>query len=247
MRLFSRWYPAQRSSAPELMDDPGSDRLQLEQTLGQFRLVNLLLSRIRSLLRRYVLRDMLARGVTHATVLDVGAGGCDVALWLLRAAERRGLSLSISCLDHDRRVLAYARRQVAEEPAIEVLDSSVFDIRGQWDYVICNHFLHHLNDQQVGRFLDLSYQICGRRLLANDLLRSHWSLFGFRVFAALLLHNSFARSDGVLSIKRGFRPHELQRMVERSAWTNSPQSHTDTTARVLRLAPGRVVIVASRG
>ncbi len=247
MKLFSRWYPAQRSSAPELMDDPESDRLQLEQTLRQFWLVNLLLSRMRSLLRRYVLRDMLARGVTHATVLDVGAGGCDVALWLRRKAERCGLSLSISCLDHDQRVLAFARRQVAEEPAIEVLEGSVFEIRGQWDYVICNHFLHHLNDQQIGRFLDLSYQICGRRLLANDLLRSHWSLFGYRVFAALLLHNSFASYDGALSIKRGFRPHELRRMVERSSWTRNPESHRDTTTRVLRIAPGRVVIVASRG
>ena len=247
MKLFNRWYPPQRSSTLELMDDPASDSLQLEQTLRHFKLINLLLSRMRCLLRRYVLRDMLSRGVTHATVLDVGAGGCDIALWLRRQAERRGLSLSISCLDHDHRVLAFARRQVAGEPAIEVVGGSVFEIRGQWDYVVCNHFLHHLNDQQIVRFLDLSYQICGRRLLANDLLRSHWSLFGFRVFEALLLRNSFARVDGVLSIKRGFRPHELRGMVERSAWRSGSRSHSDSAASVLRLAPGRVVIVASRG
>lgn len=232
------WYPRQRATTAELMDDPESDRRALERTLTQFALVNRILSRMRGLLRLHVIDDIRRRGVSSATVLDVGAGACDIPLWLVNEAARSGVELRITCLDHDPRVVEFARRRTARTPAVAVVHGSVFESQTPYDYVICNHFLHHLEDGDILRFLDLSFSCCRRRLLINDLLRSYWSLIGFEVLSGVLLRNSFARFDGSLSIRRGFRPCELEQLVAASRWRGR--------AHVRRTVPGRVYIVGSR-
>lgn len=243
MGIQALFYPQERSTAPEIMDDPGSDPELLERTLGQLVLVNRLLSRMRGLLRRHLLRDMAERGEPGRTwsVLDVGAGGCDIPIWLVRVAHRRGIALNITCLDHDPRVLQYARSRVAEYPEITLLEGSAFAIPGSYDYIICNHFLHHLTDDEIGRFLAAAHRACRRRLLVNDLLRSYWSLAGFQLFATLFLRGSFARSDGLLSIRKGFRRRELSRIIAGSPW-GAPE-----TERIIGHAlPGRLYCVATQ-
>lgn len=235
-------YPVSRCEQPELMDDPSSDRRQLERTLQQFGLINRLFSRSTGLLRRHLLDDMVQQGRSSATVLDVGAGAGDIARRLLQSARRRGLELSITCLDSDRRVVEYARRSLLSEHSITVRLGSIFEQvhhdGHEYDYVICNHFLHHLRDDEIARFLDIAHRITRRRLLANDLLRANWAVLGFRLFAALFLRGSFARHDGVLSIRRGFRPSELRRLVNGSAWADEATVHT--------AVPGRVYLLGSR-
>jgi 2-polyprenyl-3-methyl-5-hydroxy-6-metoxy-1,4-benzoquinol methylase len=237
--MMCRWYPSFRDTRAELMDDPASDPEKLEATLKQFGFINRVLSRTMTVLDLFVLRDMRKRGLSEYSVLDIGAGACDVPMALVAAARRRGLRLTVTCLDHDPRVVRYARTRTAGLPEITVQEGSAFGVREKYQYVICNHFLHHLTDQDLSRFLTGIYPVCEFRFVANDLLRSCWSVLGFRVFAALFLGNqSFARYDGELSIRKGFRPEELERLVQRSSWGDQ--------ARVYRLMPGRVCIVGTR-
>lgn len=225
------------------MDDPGSDRELLERTLDQLVLVNHLLSRMRGLLRRYVLGDMADQNDPGRPwrVLDVGAGGCDIPIWLARASRRRGVPVHITCLDQDPRIIDYARSRVAAYREISLREGSAFEIAGSYDYVICNHFLHHLTEEEIGRFLAAAHGVCRRRLLVNDLLRSYWSLAGFGLVSSLLFPRSFARSDGLLSIRKGFRRQELSRLLEASPWGGADSSWT-----VRHALPGRVYCVATR-
>lgn len=236
-----QWYPARRSQARELMDDTLSDPVLLQRTLDQFSLINRLFSRMRGLVRRCILEDIVARGTGPTgetiSVLDVGAGACDIPLWLLAEARTRGIALEITCLDHDPRVVDYARRRTSREPAITVREGSALEIEGPFDYIMANHLLHHLTEPEIDRFLERSFRACRRRLLLNDLLRSYWSLAGFSLFATLFLHRSFARTDGALSIRRGFRPLELQRLIDRSPWAG---------ARLGTMLPGRICLAADK-
>ena len=83
---------AVRSGEKELMDDPGADENRLLATVEQFGAINRLVSRSRTLISRYILDDAARRGLVEYTVLDLGAGGCDIAEWLVDAAKRRGLA-----------------------------------------------------------------------------------------------------------------------------------------------------------
>lgn len=199
------------------------------------------------------------------TILDVGAGACDVPLRVARRAQLAGIDLRIICLDQDSRVVRYARRVVADHPAgamVDVVEGSALELTERYDYIVNNHFLHHLSQSDIRRFLDTAWHATRRRLLVNDLLRSYWSLVGFRVFAGLFLHRSFARTDGEISIRKGFRPEELQSLARTSLWCANDAHAEDNTAQkeagretreavngdvaVATMFPGRVVLIASK-
>jgi SAM-dependent methyltransferase len=254
--------PLERATATELMDDPAGDPIMLERTLAQFPLVNRILTRMRALIDTFILRDMEQTAESHGEttgaptakqpgsrenpfrVLDVGAGACDIPLWMAGEAKRRGISLHITCLDHDPRVVDYARRIVGDHPALSVAEGSVLNLDGndRFDYIMGNHLLHHLSDGEIDRFLDVTHRLCRRRLLVNDLIRSRWSLVGYHLFASVFFRNSFAREDGKLSIRRGFLADELERFLQRSAWNGTG----NLSWSVGRTIPGRVFLVAEK-
>lgn len=239
-------YPPTRLDIPELMDDVHSDTVLLERTLAQFPRINRLVSRNRTVLRREILQDMeerIARNEvprTHRfTVLDCGAGACDLAVWLLDEAERRGITVEVTALDADPRVVAYARRTV-QRSGIIIRQGSALDLPAvpEWDYIMANHFLHHLTDEEVAQFLTGAPKAARYRVVVNDLLRSWVWLALYRIFAAVALRESFARYDGAVSILKGFRPGELRTHL-------APHQHLDRDreSRVFRMFPGRVVVM----
>jgi len=225
--MSDRWRT--RAREPELMDLPDSDPRRLERTLRQMAWINRYLIGTRSLIRRTILEDIRRRpGRPPYTILDVGAGGCDLALWLART---RG-DVRITCLDHDPRVVDYARRACAGEPAVEVHLGSAADIAGlpAYDFVFANLFLHHLEDREVGPTLAAMLGRTRRLLVVSDLLRSPRSHFWYSLFAGVFLHGSFAAADGRLSIRRGFRPEELRVLLDGTA--DRVEVRRETPARV---------------
>ena len=224
-----------RAREPELMDLLDGDPGRLERTLRQLAWINRFLSGARRLLARTILKDARRRPPPY-TLLDVGAGGCDLALWL----ARRQPGLRITCLDHDPRAVAYARRRCASVPAIEVRLGAAGELERleSFDYVFANHFLHHLDDERLAPTVAAMLARTRRLLVITDLLRSRGSYVWFSLFAGVFLHGSFAAADGRLSIRRGFRPEELQELLAVAA----PPGRLE----VRRGRPGRVV-VSGRG
>lgn len=234
------------------MDDPNSDREQLYRTLRQFRFVNRFLTRSRTVLRRYVLDDAEDRGLSEFRFLDIGAGGCEVGIWLAEEAARRGMVARVACLDKDPRVVDFARERLEEyarlagngEDVARLVDLIEEDARnleelGTYDYVYANHFLHHLPDEAIVKLLPRIRRRAITRFVLNDLLRSRLSYFAFTLLAAFALRGSFAFHDGRLSIRRGFRPEELEGLVDRAGLSED----VETAA----LFPGRLVLVGSGG
>lgn len=220
------------------MDLPDADEIQLIATVRQFRTINQLVSRSRSLIRRHILRDARRRGLRNITVLDVGAGGCDIGEWLVEAAPRYGVGAHVICLDQDPRIIAYARERTARIPRIEVVEGPADRIEelGEVDYIFANHFLHHLSDTEIVELLPRIARAARFGFLLNDLRRSRFSYIGYSLLAGLFFRGSFAYYDGRLSIRRGFTEDELRRLIA--------TAHQDRKARVLSLTPGRLAVVA---
>lgn len=235
---------AVRTGATELMDDPAADESLLLATVKQFDAINRLLSRSRTLISRYILDDAARRGLAEYTVLDIGAGGCDIAEWLVDAARRRGQCPRVICLDADPRIAAYARRRVAGSDSLEVVEAAAEDLPrlGPVDYVFANHFLHHLGDDEIARLLPAVASAARNVFVINDLKRSRLSHTGFTVLAALFFRRSFALTDGRISIRRGFRRGELEDLIRRAGLGAAD-------VRVRSLFPGRLAVVgtATRG
>ena len=236
MNVFNMPCLKGRANAPEHMDNPDCDDAALLRTVGQFASINRLFARYPTILKRWVLADMRRDPGRDWHLLDMGAGGCDIDVWLLAAARRRGLKLHITACDADPRIVREAQRTLAHVPGLTIrhLDVLNADWRGPVDYVFGNHFLHHLSDEEIGVLIRQWVPRVARRLLFSDLARRSATYLGFASIS-LFYRRSFARDDGLLSIRKGFRSHELRAMAKRTGLSEHAIS-------VTRLFPGRLLL-----
>ena len=230
-----------RADDPERMDDPHSSEEQLRKTLLQFQRINRFLTPSRSLLRRYVLKSMRTDPERAWTLLDVGAGGGDTARWLIDQCTHSKIRVRVTCVDHDPRVIAFAREQCQDYPAVEVIQEDATNLPGwnrQWDFVFSNHVLHHLATDRLPAALEVIDQVCARRFVLSDIHRSMANYVGYSLLASVWLRDSFAYYDGRLSIRKGFTAGELRGLVERAAMT----AHTTVRASI----PGHLAIIGEK-
>lgn len=235
--MRSTWFPdlSKRSDQKEIMDFSDVDEKKVYRTLVQFRIINLLLSRSRKLMKEILIPHMLEAGGKKLTFLDVGAGGGDIALWFANLCHCRGIEIKIICLDSDPKVVEFARKMCHGRENISVRQGSAHDIEAVdegIDYIFANHFLHHLNSQEIPQFLEKVYRTARRGFLINDLLRSRPAYMGFTLLAGIFFHKSYHFHDGRISIRKGFRFHELKEVVAQLNFSNCVKLGCRIPARV---------------
>lgn len=221
----------------EELERSDADMPQLQRTIRQFRLINMLFSASSRLLRTHFFSIMEQEPERIYTLLDVGAGGCDIAIRAAREARRRGLRLNITALDNDVRILPMAYQAIRDYPEILIVEGNALDLSrfGSFDFIFSNHLLHHLAWDDIRIFLE---QIIPRTRLAfvmNDLKRSNWAYLGFTIFSALMTRRSFHFHDGRLSIRRAFLPEELRDFI-RDNFPNTP-------LQVVETYPARIALI----
>ena len=148
-------------------------------------------------------------------ILDIGAGSCDIPLAVVRWARARGIRLHFTCLETSSHALGIARQRVARagSPDLHLLQEDVFSHQPArpYDYAVASMCFHHFSDAQILRLLQRlqGFVRCG--ILINDLRRSRLA----SVAAGLLLLGAPAgvRHDALLSIRRGFKMAELEKLL----------------------------------
>lgn len=228
---------SERAHLVENMDEPHCSVPRLHRTLDQFTWINVWLSRYRSLLRRYVLRDMLQQPQRVWRLVDLGAGGCDITVWILREAARRGLRVKATALDCDPQIIAYARAKHGHCEGLTIAAGNALnpDCWEPADYVFANHFLHHLDDAEIVRLLRLVGAHTRRLFVLSDIRRCPAAYWGYALVIGLLAHRSFALADGLMSIRRGFSPADLRSLLQ--------AAHLEVSSFVQTLLPFRVAVI----
>ncbi len=215
----------------EAMEDPACDRARLQATYAQFAVLNRWLSGWRRVYRRHV-RPLSGGG---ASLLDVGCGGGDLARRLAAWSAACGAPLRVTAIDPDPRAVAFALGRPGAA-GVEVRQATLPDLAEageRFDFVISNHVLHHLDEDELQRFLRASAEVARLAAIHNDVRRSG---LAFAAFAPLRLAfpGSFLVPDGLRSIRRAYRPGELARLAP-AGW------------RVERLEPFRSLLLHQGG
>jgi 2-polyprenyl-3-methyl-5-hydroxy-6-metoxy-1,4-benzoquinol methylase len=225
-----------RSTHREQMDRPDCDVELLRRTIAQYDRINAWFTASRRLIRACLFPTIEADPRREHRWLDIGAGGCDIPLWIAGEARRRGWQVKLVALDHDPRIVTWARERTAGVPEIEVVQGAASDLPslGDFDVIFSNHLLHHLTDEQAAGLLLHVNRQARLGFLLNDLRRSSAAYLAWGLAARLLFRESLALEDGLLSIRRSFRPGELDRLVR--------QHVGDLRVRVFTAIPARVCI-----
>ncbi len=231
-----------RAREPELMDLPDSDPVLYAQTVAQFAFVNRWLTRARHLLKRHIVHDMQANPSRHYHMVELGAGGCETAAWLLEHCRRCGLKLRMSAIDHDPRAIEFARARYGDVDGLSIIQGDIVKMKdvGSFEFFYANHLLHHLENDQIVELFAILREHPEAGIIINDIHRTRSAYIGYHVFSAILLRHSFARYDGLLSIRKGFRKEELEELA-RAADPDSADRY-----RVKCIPPARVVIYSRR-
>lgn len=163
-------------------------------------------------------------------LLDVGCGSADLPALLLRArpcllavgADVKALHLrqappGVRCVVADVRALPFAPRS--------------------FDVVTASLLLHHFDPPEVPPVLRSLFALARRALVVNDLRRARLPYLFGRLAFPLLFRSPVSMADGLVSIRRGFTPAELEAAFVEAGIDG---------VRLRRSWPYRLVAVAER-
>lgn len=201
-----------RSKETEIMDDLDMSGDLLIKTLDQIAKINKWLGGNRVTVNG--VRELLKDSDTNKaiTIIDLGCGNGDMLRELANFGRQQGYSLKLIGLDANQTTIEYAKKLSVEfsEITYEKQDvlSSDFQIR-TFDIALCTLFLHHFEDKVAVDFLKKTRNQSSIGLVINDLHRHPIAYFLFWVVATII-GNPMVKTDGLISILRGFKRNEIE-------------------------------------
>jgi 2-polyprenyl-3-methyl-5-hydroxy-6-metoxy-1,4-benzoquinol methylase len=206
-----------RASGPELMDLPGFGLQEAEQTFRLLVPVNRLFGGIRPQLSFFRRESRHWDRQATYRILDVGCGIGDVAIALVRWARRAGYRLEVDCVDKNPVIVDLASDNCSAYSEISVACRDVLDLHDlDYDYVHASQFVHHFPDKEVVPLLKHLQTLCKSKLVVCDLVRTPLAYFSTWVFT--LFSSPVFRHDARISVKRGFKLDELDRLLQEAGF-----------------------------
>jgi len=190
---------------PELLDNDEGTEEEIRQSLDDLRFIN------RWFGGTHTTKSMIENvarltGRREFSLLEVAAGSGDVPLGAARWLQGRGITVRVTLLDRAASHLNGAERNIVSDAlALPFRDES-------FDLVSCGLFAHHLEPDEIVRFLGEGLRVCRVAVVVNDLRRSPLHLAA--VYAGLPLFRSrLTRNDSVVSVKRAYTMAEMRSMM----------------------------------
>lgn len=210
---------AHRAQEQEIMDDLNLSGKELERTLVNLSWVNQFLGSHQSV--RHGMNHGLSQLPTQVLdspirLIDVGCGGGDCLRMLAKWARKKKLSLHLTGLDANPHIVKWAVDKSQHIPNIDYTCADVFGPDVSWEsyhIVHCGLFLHHFSEVEQLNLLNRWREAGVKMIVVNDLQR-HWLPYIlFKIFSTALGFTSMAKTDGALSIQKGFTHKELTQLM----------------------------------
>jgi 2-polyprenyl-3-methyl-5-hydroxy-6-metoxy-1,4-benzoquinol methylase len=231
MRLLTPWPRAEH--AVEMLDRP-APRADLSQCLADVARLNALFGG--RLITAAHVKRLIAAVPRHRriTVLDVGTGGADIPIALVRWARRSGRQIRVLALDRDLPTLDVARRAATRYPEIVLLQGDALALPvhpRSVDVVISALTLHHLEREEAVRYLAEMDAAARSGFVVNDLVRSRAAFVLVWLATRVLTMNHMSRHDGPLSVRRAYTPLEVRALCEKAGMFDVRVLHYALLAR----------------
>lgn len=147
------------------------------------------------------------------TIIDVGFGAGDMLQAIARLVERRRRRAKLIGFDINPRSEPVARRLAPASLGIDFRTGDAFTDEEPVDLVISSLVTHHMDDEEIVRFLTWMEARARLGWFINDLHRHWFAYHGFRALSAAMRWHAFVRHDGPLSIARAFRREDWEALL----------------------------------
>jgi len=203
---------SRRATQAEYFDLPTRTPSEVAAAFGELARVNRIFWFAESF-QRYIPRALGRDRCRSLSLLDLGAGDGSLGRVLSQWSAKRGWAWEVTSLDINPLALQLNRagnNVVGSATALPFRD-------GSFDVVIASQMTHHLiRDEEVCQHFREAWRVTRDLLLLNDVHRNVAIYFVLGCVLHLFKFSKELRSDGLLSVERGWRVHEWQRLARRA-------------------------------
>ncbi len=228
---------AQRSYELERIDTGDYTPAEYEEFLHDIRLVNRFAGDNWAL-RKTLFKEIEREDESKFSVLDIGAGSGELLRTCADFARNNEQSTKLTGLELNERSAKSILEESINYPEISSVRGNALDLPFQddsFDFVICSLFTHHFRETEILSILENMARVARRKIFVIDLHRHPVASLMYKAFCAVLIRGILVKTDGALSILRGFRPSELEDISKQARLVS---------ARVHRHFPFRLVLEA---
>jgi hypothetical protein len=194
----------------ELLDDPDADPAAVVISLRHIARANRWFGGWAAV--RWGLERLLEnQPSTPLTLLDVGAGSGDLARRAVCWAAARGIHLRPLALE--RHPAAARMASATGLPALLACGGCLPVRTAGVDLVLVSQVAHHLAEAACVTLLRECSRVARRGMVVADLARSQLAAAGFWIGSRILRFDPATRADGLTSLRRGFDPPGLARLM----------------------------------
>ena len=204
-----------RSQAPEIMDDFSMKGDLAKETLHKIAQINRLLGGNRVTLKGVA---ALIRDIPPAqtiTILDAGCGNGDMLRQLADLGAQQQRKFQLTGVDANPATVTHARELSQSYPDIHYYCGDIMEPsfpQQQYDIILCTLTLHHFKEKEIRHLVKLFRKQAKTGVVINDLHRSALAYRLFQLVCFAFNLNHMVKTDGQVSILRGFKRKELHHL-----------------------------------
>lgn len=207
-----------RILTPERIDTGDYTPAEYERFLEEIRFINRFTGDLRAL-KNTLFKAIEKDDLGEFSVLDVGAGSGELLKTVAEFAGKTGRKATLTGLDLNE----ISARAIKSASGINAVLGDAFRLPfpdAAFDYAICSLFTHHLNDDEVVRVLREMRRVSRNGIFAIDLHRHPAAYLLYKLFCFVFRISPLVRQDGLLSIRKSFKPDEFLELAERAGIQN---------------------------
>ena len=201
-----------RTTQSEIMDDFALDGEILKEALNKIAKINQLLGGNKLTLQGVKNLIQHIDKKQKITIVDVGCGNGDLLRKLADFAKENEYNFDLIGIDANQFTINYAidlsKNYVNINYKCQDIFNQYFD-ELKYDIVLCTLTLHHFNNLEIEKLLQIFHQNSRIGIVINDLQRSSISYRLFQMLCLVFNLNKMSQNDGLISILRGFKKQEL--------------------------------------
>lgn len=211
---------SERSVQKELLDADDIPFADIRQNLKELDLINsklgghaVSISAVKTIIER--------NKPANVTICEIGCGGGDNLAAIYNWCSKNNVQVQLIGIDIKKECIEFARQQHPTLPATWITnDYNAFTFTKKPSIIFSSLFCHHFTDEDIVLMLHWMQSNSAIGFFINDLHRHPVAYFLIKKLTALLSSSYLVRNDAPLSVARGFKKQELEKLLQNAGISN---------------------------